>query len=327
MKLTDDDARAHWVALSLSPHIGAITFSNLLRHFRDDFAAIFAASAPELRKVPGVGPKIARDILSIDPARIAREMTAWEGQGIRILTSSEACYPAPLRAVVDHPPTLFARGCHQRLASQRSIAIVGTRAPSQVAKMLTLQLATRLARAGCTVVSGLALGIDAAAHAAVLEAGGRAIAVLGSGVLNVYPPRNRALAARIMESGAVVSEAHPELAPNAQRLVARNRIISGLSDAVVLVESAADGGAMHTARFAREQGRKVYTFRLRASGNDQLIRGRGGGFAQRPGCRAALPAPMKRPAIQLASSRSRRTACPIATETRLFCHSRSQICQ
>ena len=130
----------------------------------------------------------------------------------------------------------------------------------------------KLARAGCTIVSGMALGIDAAAHTSALEAGGHTVAVLGSGVLNIYPPRNRWLASRILESGALVSEAHPRLAPNAQRLVSRNRIISALSGAVIVIESDVDGGAMHTARFAREQGRKVYTFRLPASGNQQLMR-------------------------------------------------------
>lgn len=272
MKPIDVDARAQWIALSLSPHIGAKTFSNLLRHFDGDLSAVFSATATDLRAVPGIGRKIASDILGIDPKRVAREIIEWEGQGIRTLTSDDDCYPQALRDIVDCPPALFLRGAWQPESQGRSIGIVGTRAPSQVAKILTLQLSTRLARAGCLIVSGLALGTDAAAHAAALEAGGETIAVLGSGVLNVYPARNRRMAARIVESGALASEAHPRLAPNAQRLVSRNRIISGLSQAVVVVESAIDGGAMHTARFALSQGRKVYTFRLPASGNQQLAR-------------------------------------------------------
>ncbi len=272
MKPIDVDARAQWIALSLSPHIGAKTFSNLLRHFDGDLSAVFSATATDLRAVPGIGRKIASDILGIDPKRVAREIIEWEGQGIRTLTSDDDCYPQALRDIADCPPALFLRGAWQPESQGRSIGIVGTRAPSQVAKILTLQLSTRLARAGCLIVSGLALGTDAAAHAAALEAGGETIAVLGSGVLNVYPARNRRMAARIVESGALASEAHPRLAPNAQRLVSRNRIISGLSQAVVVVESAIDGGAMHTARFALSQGRKVYTFRLPASGNQQLAR-------------------------------------------------------
>lgn len=118
----------------------------------------------------------------------------------------------------------------------------------------------------------MALGIDAAAHTGSLSAQGVTIAVLGSGVLKVYPPANQELAERIRESGALLSELHPFDSANAQRLVSRNRIISGLSRAVIVVESDAQGGAMYTARFAREQGRSVYTFDLPASGNQALIR-------------------------------------------------------
>lgn len=148
---------------------------------------------------------------------------------------------------------------------------MGTRSPSQDARFITLQLAMQLARAGYAVVSGLALGIDAAAHTGALSAAGATIAVLGSGVLNVYPSGNQELAERIRDSGALVSESHPYGSANAQRLVSRNRIISGLSRAVIVVESDAPGGAMYTARFAREQGRPVYTFDLPASGNQSLI--------------------------------------------------------
>ena len=137
---------------------------------------------------------------------------------------------------------------------------------------MTLQLASKLARHGYTVVSGLALGVDTAAHTGALAGPGRTIAALGSGILNVYPEANQTLAARILDCGALIGELHPLWSANAQRLVARNRIISGLSQAVILVESHVDGGAMHTARFAAEQSRPVYTFDLPASGNQALIR-------------------------------------------------------
>ena len=143
MKPIDADARAQWIALSLSPHIGGKTFSNLLRHFKGDLSAVFGAAAADLRAVPGVGPKIARDILGIDPTRIARDIIDWEGQGIRILTTADDGYPQPLSEVDDRPPTLFLRGVWQPGPQDRSIGIVGTRDPSQVAKILTLQLATR----------------------------------------------------------------------------------------------------------------------------------------------------------------------------------------
>ena len=179
----------------------------------------------------------------------------------------------PLRDLDDAPPTLFWRGCLAPAAWAKTVAIVGTRAPSQAARFIALRLAMQLARAGITVISGLALGIDTAAHSGALSAAGVTFAVLGSGLLNVYPPTNQELAARILQTGALVSELHPCWGANAQRLVSRNRIISGLSRALIVVESDVQGGAMYAARFAREQGRPVYTFDLPASGNQALIRG------------------------------------------------------
>ena len=151
------------------------------------------------------------------------------------------------------------------------MAIVGTREPSKEARYITLQLAMQLARADRAVVSGLALGIDTAAHAGALSANGVTVAVLGSGICNIYPEANRPLAQRIRAKGALLSETHPRWSANAQRLVSRNRIISGLSRAVIVVESDADGGAMYSARFAGEQGRPVYTFDLPAGGTHQRL--------------------------------------------------------
>lgn len=272
MKPIDAETRLRWLALSLLPNIGAKTLHNLLAHFDCDLSAIFGAEETELRKAPGIGAKTAYEIINIDLARLALEQAQWERQGVQTLTAAEALYPTRLKDAHDHPPTLFYRGCQQPAAWRKCLSIVGTRYPSQVAKFLTLQLSMKLARAGLTIVSGLALGIDAAAQASALEAGGASIAVLGSGVLNVYPPQNKLIASRILKSGALISETHPRLPPNAQRLVARNRIISALGEALIVVESDAEGGAMHSARFAREQSRKVFTFRLPASGNWQLMR-------------------------------------------------------
>ncbi|MCY4018038.1 MAG: DNA-processing protein DprA [Chloroflexi bacterium] len=264
--------RTQWLALSLLPNIGVKALHNLLAHFDCDLTAVFSAETTELRKVPGIGAKIAREIKNVDLVRLADEQAQWEERGVQTLTAADALYPARLKDATDHPPTIFLRGCLQPEAWKKCLSIVGTRYPSQVAKILTLQLSMKLARAGVTIVSGLALGIDAAAHASALEVGGTSIAVLGSGVLNVYPPQNRLIADRILKSGALLSEVHPRLAPNAQRLVSRNRIISALGEALIVVESDADGGAMHSARFARDQGRRVFTFRLPASGNRQLMR-------------------------------------------------------
>ena len=259
-------------ALGLSPHIGSETLDRLLSHFDHDPAAVFAATKAELLQVRGVGPAIARDIKSCNPQRIASEISSWRARGVDIISADERDYPPLLRQLKGAPPFLFVRGRRFDDLWTKTIAIVGTRHPTPGARFITLQLASKLARHGYTVVSGLALGIDTAAHTGAIAGQGRTIAVLGSGLLNIYPEANRALAARIGECGILLGELHPLWSANAQRLVARNRIISGLSQAVILVESQEEGGAMYTTRFAAEQGRPVYTFDLPASGNQSLLR-------------------------------------------------------
>lgn len=273
MKRTDASPEALRIALSLSPHIGAKTFHNLARYFDNDLAAALVAPKAELMRVKGIGQTIARDIQAIDIQRVAKQIEGWRSKGIAILTADDADYPAPLRLLENAPPILFARGSASADLWTRSVAIVGTRNPSKEARFLTLQLAAKLARRGYTIVSGLALGVDAAAHTGALAEEGKTVAVLGSGVLNVYPESNRQLANRVETGGALLSELHPAWGANSQRLVARNRIISGLSNMVIVVESRADGGAMYTARFAQEQGRPVYTFDLPAEGNQSLLAG------------------------------------------------------
>ncbi len=267
----EDDDR--WIALSLSPHIGAKTLASLLRHFDNDLSALLAAPHGDLLRVPGVGPAIASHIKAIDLGRVARQKAAWRAGGIAFLARNGCGYPAALRDLDEAPPLLFARGKLSVDRWAKAIAIVGTRQPSKRARFLTLELAAKLAREGWVIVSGLALGLDSAAHCGALAVGGATIAVLGSGVLNVYPRSNRELAGRIQAGGAILSALNPHWGANAQRLVARNRIISGLSQAVILAESQLDGGAMYTARFAREQGRPVYAFDLPASGNQALLEG------------------------------------------------------
>ena len=276
MKMADIHPQLHTIALSLSPNIGAVTMKNLRDHFNEDLDAVLAAPRRELMKVAGVGERIAGEIAAIDLDRLALEVTAWGERGIEILLRDDGGYPAPLAEDDDSPPVLYTSRALPDEAWANPVAIVGTRVPSREARYLTLELALKLARAGRTVVSGLALGIDAAAHSGALAAGGLTVAALGSGILNVYPGANRSLAERIRTTGALVSEVHPRWGANAQRLVSRNRIISGLSHAVIVVESQADGGAMYCARFAAEQGRPVYTFDLPASGNQRLIKGGAG---------------------------------------------------
>jgi DNA processing protein len=268
------DPKIQWVGLSLSRHIGTKTLASLLEHFDNNLNAIFDADEEDLMEIPGIGEVIAREIMLIDLEQVARDIPDWEKQGVGIITPLDDLYPQPLLEIPDFPPTLFVRGQWYKDLWHKTTAIVGTRRPSQQAKFLTMQLAAKLAQDEITIVSGLALGIDAAAHAGALQAkgGGNTIAVLGSGVLNIYPPQNKRLSMMTRQSGALISEVNPNISTNAQRLVSRNRIISGMSQGVIVIESDADGGAMHAAKRAKEQGRTVYTLDLPATGNQQLIR-------------------------------------------------------
>ncbi len=270
MKPSEKADRLRLLALSLSPNIGAATLESLLAHFNRDLPAILAASPARLMRAPGVGKAIAREIAAIDLPRLERDWQAWRQRGLELLTPGCPAYPPPLRALADRPPALFTT-CPPHVDWAKAMAIVGTRQPSKEARFLALQLAMALARAGWTVVSGLALGIDSAAHTGALAADGATVAVLGSGLHKIYPQSNAELAAAVRAGGALLSETRPHYGAKAQRLVARNRIISGLSRAIIVVESEDDGGAMYTARFASEQGRPVYAFDLPASGNRRLI--------------------------------------------------------
>jgi DNA processing protein len=262
-----------WVALSLVDRVGGKTLRALLSHFNYNPAAVLAASAEELQSVPGIGPKIAESIRAINLARVEQAIPAWERGGVRIITLQERAYPARLRALDDAPPTLFVRGNWQ-LNMDKAVAVVGTRNPSPEARRTAEDLGAELAVRGYAVVSGLAVGVDAAAHlGALVVPDAYPVAVLGSGVLNIYPPSNAQLAVAVLQHGAMVSELHPFAGAGASGLVARNRITSGLSDAVIIVETAVDGGAMHAARFARAQGRTVYAIDTQASGNRALIDG------------------------------------------------------
>jgi DNA processing protein len=174
-----------------------------------------------------------------------------------VLTWDDAAYPTLLREIEGSPPVLYVKGnlCEE---DEWAVALVGTRRASAYGREVARMVATDLARQGLTVVSGLALGIDTVAHAASLDAGGRSVAVLGSGVDQLYPARNRTLALRVAEHGAVVSDYPMGTRPEAGHFPPRNRIISGLSRATVVIEAGERSGALITARFAAEQGREVF---------------------------------------------------------------------
>jgi len=264
---------AAWVALSLVEHLGGRKLRALLTAFDDDVEAVLAADDHALQRVPGIGPKLSAAIRAVSVPSVARDIARWQSQGVLLLASGGPGYPARLEALGDDaPPVLFVRGAPEALEAPRSAAIIGTRQPSANAREAAYRLGMDLAHAGWVVVSGLAAGIDAAAHSGALSGRGRALAVLGSGVMQIFPPEHGELAALILrQGGALVSEVSPDARASTPRLVARNRLISGLSDAVLVAETSADGGAMYAARAAQAQGRRLYTLDLPVTGNQALV--------------------------------------------------------
>lgn len=265
----DDDTLVPWVALSLIPNLGGRTITRLLECF-GALDAVLSASAEELQEVPGIGPKLAAAIRSVNVADTRQALTRWQAEGVRVLLWHTPDYPPALNDLPDAPPVLFCRGTLQK-EDRRAVALVGTRQPTAQSSHAAAALAAGYAARGWTVISGLASGIDTVAHRAALRAGGRTLAVLGSGVCAVYPPGNRILAEQLTERGALLSETHPQAAPSAPTLVARNRLISGLSRAVIVVEAGADSGCLHAVRFARAQGRPVFAMINAARGNARVL--------------------------------------------------------
>jgi len=248
----------------------------LLTHFGTP-GAVLRAAPSALREVPGVGPKLSRAIVAAaDEIDAEAEIALCRERGISIVAEVDPCYPRPLRELPDPPGVLFVRGQFAP-RDELGIAIVGTRHGTHYGLQQAERLGGSLARAGLTVVSGLARGIDAAAHRGALAAGGRTLAVLGSGVLNVYPPEHQALAEEVAAQGALISELPPRAVPLPGSFPQRNRIISGLALGVIVVEAAQQSGALITARLAMEQNRLVFAvpgrIDSRASrGCHQLIR-------------------------------------------------------
>jgi DNA processing protein len=252
----DDHDRAE-ILLTLTPDVGPILRGRLLERF-GDAETVFAASESDLQEVQGIGPKISRQIIHArHEVQLDAQLALVREHGLGVLLPRRADYPQMLKEIHDPPGVLFVRGAIEP-ADAMAVAIVGTRRASHYGKQQTERLAAGLVRAGVTVVSGLARGIDAAAHRGALKAGGRTIAVLASGVLNIFPPEHDKLADEVAANGAVVSEVAPTMPPLSGMFPQRNRIISGLSLGVVIVEAADRSGALITARHAMEQGREVF---------------------------------------------------------------------
>ncbi|MFN0196640.1 MAG: DNA-processing protein DprA [Planctomycetaceae bacterium] len=243
--------------LSLAPGVGPKTMHTLLNHF-SSARNVLKASSAELQAIPHIGPKVSAGIKQAD-LRVAAEQTLARCQsgGITLVPFGSPAYPPMLAEIYDPPILLYCQG--ELLAQdQLSLAIVGSRNCTSYGIRQAEKLAAGLSRAGFTIVSGLARGIDGAAHRGALEAGGRTLAVSATGLSNVYPPEHRELAAEISQNGSFLSEAALDQAPIPGIFPLRNRIISGLTLGVIVVEAARKSGAMHTVRHAQEQGREVF---------------------------------------------------------------------
>ncbi|HLX55415.1 MAG TPA: DNA-processing protein DprA, partial [Ktedonobacteraceae bacterium] len=253
------EALACWVALSRVTGIGPVGFKALLDYFHDDVEAAWKAGRLELARA-GIARRAIENLLkqraTITPQE---EMQKLQRMRIGVLTWKDKLYPPLLREIEDAPPLLYLYGKLTE-ADRFALAVVGTRNSSAYGKQVTERMVTELVRGDVTIVSGLALGIDTLAHSAALEAGGRTIAVLASGLDIIYPPVNRALARRIVESGqgVLMSEYPPGSQPEGGNFPARNRIISGLSLGVLVVEAPEKSGALITADRALKQGRDVF---------------------------------------------------------------------
>ena len=262
-------SRAAWLRLIRSENVGPITFRELINHFGSARAALDAL--PELARRGGARARIR----IASEAEVAREMAAARAAGARFVAMGEPDYPAHLLTIEGPPPLLALKG-GPGVCRRHAVAVVGARNASLAGRKMATLMARGLGEAGFVTVSGLARGIDAAAHEASLDTG--TIAVFAGGLDRLYPPEHESLAARIVETGgALVSEMPFGWEPRARDFPRRNRLISGIALGVVVIEAAARSGSLHTARFAAEQGREVFAvpgspLDPRAEGTNDLIR-------------------------------------------------------
>jgi DNA processing protein len=253
--MTDIDLK-YWIALRWVEGVGHVGFKALLSAFGSPRQA-FDAPYSMIQAVPGIGAKAARQIKDFpDWEKVERELKCARQNGVRIVTLQDPLYPPRLACIYDNPAYLYVKGSLRD--DDINIAFVGSRTASAHGLFTTERLCRELALRGATIVSGMARGIDSAAHRGALAGRGRTIAVLGCGLDIVYPPENARLFDEIAANGAVISEFPFGAPPNAPNFPARNRIISGLSLGVVVVEAGEKSGSLITARIALEQGREVF---------------------------------------------------------------------
>lgn len=270
-----NDPLLPWFFIKGAPGLGNILFRRLLENLRTP-EAILKAGEKALKQAAGLPEKTSAYLLAKQvPDEVKQEIDAVRASCAKVATFSDDSYPALLRQIPDPPPYLYYYG--DIGAVSKAVALVGSRDPSRYGLDVTRRMAKDLAEAGVTVVSGGARGIDTAAHEGALEGKGKTVAVLGCGLSVVYPPENRDLFAEIIKDGAVISEFPMNAKPESWHFPPRNRIISGISAAVVVVEAAARSGSLITARMALEQNREVFAVpgsvaSPKSAGTHQLIR-------------------------------------------------------
>jgi len=273
-----DAAREDWLRLAFVG-LTAGRCRQMLQFWHQPAAVLNAAQAgreAELLATPGITPTTVERLRDAATRDIAKALAAMEERDIRLVLEGDGDYPGALRSIADPPPYLFVRG-NVETRDETAVAIVGTRHATEYGRSVASKLASELSHRGVTIVSGLARGIDTAAHQGALDAGGRTFAVCGCGLDVNYPADNKNLAAQITHSGATLSEFPPTVQPESWHFPVRNRIISGLSLGVIVVEAAERSGALITSDFALEQGREVFAvpgniFKTQSRGAHALIK-------------------------------------------------------
>jgi DNA processing protein len=269
------EQKAYWIGFNKIRGIGSVRFQQLIDYF-GNLEVAWQAPYDALRQA-GLGEKVTNSFIQIRPTMdLQMELQKIIDLGIEVITLADDAYPRRLREVDQPPPVIYLKG-KMEPQDDWAVAIVGTRQNSLYGRQLTEELAGFLANNQVTVISGLARGIDIIAHEAALKAGGRTIAVLGCGVDQTYPPEHRGIASKIIMNGALLSEYSVGTPPDGINFPPRNRIISGLSLATVVVEAGDSSGALITSTFAVNQGREVFAapggfYAIKSKGTNRLIR-------------------------------------------------------
>jgi DNA processing protein len=276
------DQRKYWVGFNLVKGIGSVRIQAML----DRFGSLeLAWQAPvDVLRSAGLSEKIITNLIKIrSEIDIDKILEKIDGLGIQVITRLDENYPRLLKEIDQPPPVLYIKGSFT-LKDDWAVAIVGTRRVTSYGRQVASEVANQLARQGVTIVSGLARGVDSIAHDAAIRAGGRTIAVLGCGVDRVYPPEHRSLAEKVISQGALISDYPPGTPPDSANFPPRNRIISGLSRATIVVEAGETSGALITATFSIEQGRDVFA----VPGGIYSVQSKGTNFLIQQGARPLL---------------------------------------